>query len=943
MAHDPDAAQAQALRAPALAGTAFARTKLQPPRVRAGTLIERPTLEARFAGSLTEHRVVLVCAPAGYGKSSLLARQMAALPSGMAMAWVGCDSDDTPMQLLECLVAALEPYDLPWRSDPMTLMANAAAAVSRDAARAIVAEIINALDACDVPHGLIVVDDFHRVRHPLVFQFLELLLERFTPRWTMVIASREEPPIPLARLRAEGELAEFRAADLRFEPAETHQLAARAGLDAEAADRLHANTDGWPVGLRLALDLQRGGISRGQPAAPLVDRRVFDFLAAEVLDRLEPALRDFLLPCSLLTELTATRCAALTGDEHAMQRLEAIDRAGLFVTPLDGPEPAWRLHDLFRAALEQQLRREQPHAMARLLQRAAASEPDPTRRIAYLLQAQDWTAAAAELRAQGPGLITSGAIGTVLALIERFPSAVRDDLPDLLLTLAITGWATWNWPLMQRSAHQAAVGYRALGLQDHALEAMGYEVVAQRAGGQRAAAQDTARALEAAVAQQPGPRAWQHEPVLGNEPAYVAQALLLLDRTWDAFDEGRLHELPSHLAAQMDLLDHSRGADSLYRSLPLPLYVGLAGMRQPMLHYVHRVLARTDRLPGELRTLARGLLGHLKLWSGDVDGAIPELAEAADETRWRDHPLRMTVYVLPPLMLAHALRGDRAGLLHEHDQLQRAVQRVAGDPVLGSRLTIELFTVARWLLCGGCHDEARALLISLRDRDATRERLVLARQRQALDGYLAWLDGDAAGALSVFEPLLDDPAFELLGLRSELRLRTAQLRLSLGHGTASAAAALEPLFTRHAGDADIAATWVVGPALLHDLSAADWGDSLPAMAQRTLLEWTRRAAALRSASAAAPPCAAESPAQREPSSVAMPAPTAAASPQATDALSAREWEVLARLAAGDSNKLIARAFDLSPHTVKRHVANILDKLGLASRGQAAAWHRQQAG
>ena len=156
-------------------------------------------------------------------------------------------------------------------------------------------------------------------------------------------------------------------------------------------------------------------------------------------------------------------------------------------------------------------------------------------------------------------------------------------------------------------------------------------------------------------------------------------------------------------------------------------------------------------------------------------------------------------------------------------------------------------------------------------------------------------------------------------------LRGADLRLRLGRAPRDAAALLLPVFERHAGDADIAAVWLVGPELLAALARARWNGALPDEHIATLSRWAHDAAALRGA--------------------ATPQPTASAAPKPPTpdaALSEREREVLARIAAGDSNKLIARAFDLSPHTVKRHVANILDKLDLRSRGQAAAWHREHA-
>jgi LuxR family maltose regulon positive regulatory protein len=172
----------------------FPRTKIQPPRPRAGSVVARPALEARLAQALLERPLVLVCAAAGYGKTSALSSLVGgrALGPGTAMAWIACDEGDELQRLLECLVAALEPYDLPWRTAPEALVA--AAAGPAEAMRSVAGEFINTLDACDVPHGVIVFDDLHRVADPACFRFLDLLLERLSARWTLALSSRHEPP-----------------------------------------------------------------------------------------------------------------------------------------------------------------------------------------------------------------------------------------------------------------------------------------------------------------------------------------------------------------------------------------------------------------------------------------------------------------------------------------------------------------------------------------------------------------------------------------------------------------------------------------------------------------------------------------------------------------------------------------------------------------------------
>lgn len=892
----------------------FASTKVQPPRPRPGALVERPALERRLGDALLTQRLVLVSAAAGFGKTTALARQVQRLPAGTAVAWVSCDEGDTPPQLLACLVAALEPFDPPWRVEPDTLIESASQPTLGPAGRrALATEVINALAACEVPHGVIVVDDLHRIDHPEVTEFVDQLLERLAPQWTLCIATRVDPPIALARLRALGQVAEFRFDALRFARDEGRALFAQAGLDAATAEALVERTQGWPVGLRLAINVL-GGAAGAQALAAAqwtIDRHVFDFLAAEVLERLEPALRDFLLRTAVLTELTAARCAAVSGDMQSALRLEQIERAGLFVSVMAGEEPALRLHDLFRAALEQRLAREHPAELPLLLQRAAAGEPDPLRKVALLWRAGCWQEAAATLRQHAPTLLTAGVVNDVARAIEAFPAEQRAQLPDLQLVGVLVGWARWRWGEMLAQADLAAAGFAAAGREADARLARAYRVIALRGGGQRGDSDAQLADLQ------------RERPQADATGETFPRELLSLVQVWLAFDDARFDQLPALLADQLELLERGCPPDLWYQCVPLPVYVGLPAARQPLLRYVQGVLDRTEEGPGELRMLARGLQGALRVWAGDVAAGVRALQDVAAEVRWRDYPLRATLHTHVVLSLGQALRGDLPAFRRDAQTLHDTLRRWGQEASIAPRMGTEFYILARWLLCAGETEQARALFEQVQHRQDARERPVFRLQREPLAGYLAWLAGDHAAAADAFASQLQrvGMALEVLGQATELRLRVAWVRQRQGDLPA-AAAALQPLWARHAGDADVAAVLIVGPALLADLARAGWGDALGAAARQTLAQWAARAAALRQPDA--------TPAQA--SSVTRPA----AGP-----LSERETEVLARIAAGDSNKLIARAFDLSPHTVKRHVANILDKLAVASRGQAAAWFRGQ--
>ncbi len=959
----------------------FARTKIQRPRARVGTLLPRPALQARLVEALTQRALVLLCATAGYGKTSLLQQALDALPTNTAVAWIGCDEGDSPLQLFACLVAALEPFDLPWRIAPDALIAAAAggsdAGANARARKQMVAELINALDACEVPHGVIVVDDLHRIDHPEVFQFIDALLERFTPRWTLVLATRTEPPIALARLRVRHEVEELRGDDLRFGAPEAQALAARVGLEASAAEPLLARTAGWPAGLQLALNAlaQRPRAKpSGSPTAPdaVIDRAVFDFLAAEVLDQLPAALREFLLATCVLPELTAARCAALTGDARAAEHLEAIERADLFVTTLPEPEPTLRLHDLFRDALEHRLRRERPEALRPLLERAARTEPDAATRLNFLLRAEAWAEAARELREQAPALLTASQTAAVERALARFPAGLANTLPDLLTVQVLLAWMQWRWDAMQRHALAAAAAYRQQGRTLDALAAQAYAALALETG---SIADSTATGAE----QDPSAHPAQMAEVGAAVDALLAErvAQMRSGQRWESHEPGmvaalihRMSIVLAHYGARradamapayervLDLLAHTHGADAVFQTIPSPGYIGLPGMRRALLRFVQLAQERLGDEPSHLRMIVQAIEGGAQLWAGEVARGRELLREAAAEARWYDFPVRGVIYAHTFLCVADAITGDSEALRADARMLAAALDRADPGPNGEVRLAGERFRLARWLHAGGLHDEAAAVWQKLLANDDPRMRTQWAPVLRMCKALLAWTQHEdtARGereALDTLTALLNapDPGLEPLGLGTELRLRTAALALAHGASARDVAPWVRTVLDRHAHDADLAPVLLAGPQVLHALAETPARGQWSAEDAARLKTWAQRADALRTAwgedevgavSAASHRSALTggTPDTTEPASTSR----APAAPQTSDAaairgqpLTAREVEILERLAAGDSNKLIARAFDLSPHTVKRHVANILDKLDLRSRGQAAAW------
>ncbi|HSN32773.1 MAG TPA: AAA family ATPase, partial [Ideonella sp.] len=759
-------------------------TKIQPPRL-SPRLVERGALEARLAGALATQRLTLLCAPAGFGKTAALTRQLAALPEGTAVAWIACDADDDLARFAACLVTALDPYDLPWRTSPESLAPLLAAGDAEQ--RAAVAELVNALAATDVARGLIVIDDAHRIADPAVFTGLDLLIERLPSHWGVAIASRVDPPLALARWRARGELAELRPDDLRFSRDEVERLlGAHGGAPAQAADTLLDRTGGWPAGLGLALSGARGA------RAGAIDRHMFDYLTSEVLDEMPAGLRGFLLRCSVLPELSVERCAHVSGDARARRWLDEIERRGLFVSLIGDDERALVLHDLFRDCLDDRLQRELPGELPALLRRAADGETDPARRIGYLLRAEAWDEAAQALLEVSTGLLTEGAVDTVLRLVEQFPTALAPRLPALQLARAMAGWARWHWDEMQDAARLALAGFAAAGDTARADLSRAYLAIGQRGGGDRAGSQASAAPLHA------------REPA---EPALMLGAHL---EVWSDFDAGRLARLPASFGSLLDRLASSDDPGLWYQCVPLPPFLGLQDMDAPLARWVDGAFARLPDRPGTLRAMALALAAGLRLWAGEVDAAMRALDEAEREVRWLRQPQNASNMVYGFRAIGHALRGDVAAFEADCEVVLEQFRRRRHDEA-AVRYAPAAFLAARWALICGHEAAARRWFESFDDAPLATERPVLVSHRATRRAYLDWLDGDRAGAAAGFEAALPT-APDLFGHGTELRLRVASVRLAEGDLVA-AARMLAPLFERHRGGRDLVAVGLAGPAI----------------------------------------------------------------------------------------------------------------------------------
>ena len=345
-------------------------------------LVTRPRLTERLDQGL-QRKLSLISAPAGFGKTTLVSEWVHHLQSQASkdnhneccIAWLSLDEgDNDPARFLSYLISALMQVEAiePARREGLLGVLQTP---QPPAIQVILTTVINQMTA--VPGRIILVlDDYHLIDSSQVDAALTFLLERLPQQMHLLIATREDPQLPLPRLRVRGQLTELRAADLRFTLAEAAEFLNEVmglALSEEDIAALEKRTEGWIAGLQLAAISMQGF----QDHAGFIQsftgghRLVLDFLIEEVLEQQPESVQTFLLKTSILNQLTGSLCDTLTDQNNGQSTLEMLDRANLFLIPLDNERRWYRYHHLFADLLHQRLRQTQPDWIERLHHRAS--------------------------------------------------------------------------------------------------------------------------------------------------------------------------------------------------------------------------------------------------------------------------------------------------------------------------------------------------------------------------------------------------------------------------------------------------------------------------------------------------------------------------------------------------------------------------------------------
>ncbi|MEO5887182.1 MAG: BTAD domain-containing putative transcriptional regulator, partial [Anaerolineales bacterium] len=426
------------------------RTKFLVPRPRPD-LLSRPRL-LDWLQENSDKRLILLSAPAGYGKTTLLADFINA--SNRPFAWYQLDAQDSdPTVFLTYLIESLRsmkraPETLT-RAIGQTAQSLLDSAESTISPQRVLTVLINELAEQIEAPWLIVLEDYHYVASPVVHQLMDFLLENAPVGLHLIISTRVDPPLALARARARGQLAELRSVSLRFREDEVTKWMQSdlPDLSLENLNLLSEKTEGWVAALQIIRSSLNGlnaqdvnamlsGLSGSQ-------QFVFDYLADEVFKRLPEDLKEFLLRTSILQQMDASACNAVAGIQNAQSMLEKLEKQNLFLSSLDSQRRWYRYHYLFREFLLSRLQREQTETVTGLEGIAGAhyeSQGELEVALSHYLAARDFTSAARVVSVFAADYVERGHVEALHRHLSALPASVMKTNPELLLQHGNTHW-----------------------------------------------------------------------------------------------------------------------------------------------------------------------------------------------------------------------------------------------------------------------------------------------------------------------------------------------------------------------------------------------------------------------------------------------------------------------------------------------------------------------
>jgi LuxR family maltose regulon positive regulatory protein len=418
-------------------------TKIGIPRLRAD-IVERASLINRIKVGL-DCPLTLVSAPAGYGKTTLLVALIQQLSSTrLTAAWLSLDEgDNDPVRFWTHFISALQTKQ-PHVGDTVLQMLRSPEYPDIQSS---LTELINEIAGGEtVQTYILVLDDYHLIEEQTIHRDLSFVIEHLPTQLRLVISTRADPPLPLSRMRARGQLNEFRAQDLSFTLKETDTLLNSIiglGLSDGEVAAVHARTEGWIASLQMAAISmrRREDIPAFITAFTGTHHHVLDYLTEEVLNRQSADTRSFLLETSILDRMTSPLCDAVTGRQDGQEIIERLDKSNLFLVSLDDERLWYRYHNLFSSMLVNRLRRQNPGREAELRTRAATwlqRNGLIEEAISQALASRDIDLSSQLIGAAAPASLVLGEIGTLLNWLAKLPEPTVQGHPDLCVFYAFT-------------------------------------------------------------------------------------------------------------------------------------------------------------------------------------------------------------------------------------------------------------------------------------------------------------------------------------------------------------------------------------------------------------------------------------------------------------------------------------------------------------------------
>ncbi|MBN1814112.1 MAG: helix-turn-helix transcriptional regulator, partial [Anaerolineae bacterium] len=439
------------------------KTKLHIPANRSG-LVSRPRLIERLDGGL-DRKLTLVSAPAGFGKTTLLSEWVTQHRGRTA--WLSLDKEDNdPVRFWTYLLAALQTVRAGLGQDALQLLQ----ATQQPATQAILTRLLN--QVIDLSQGVtLVLDDYHLISDSAIHEGIAFLLEHLPSQMHVVISTRADPPLPIHRLRARGQLTELRSGDLRFtadEAATFLNAAMRLELAREDVEVLEARTEGWVVGLQLAALSLQGRVDAHEFITTFSGghHSVLEYLTHEVMRRQPQSVQDFLMQTSTLDRLCGPLCDAVTGGDDGEAMLAHLRQRNLFLLTLDDEHHWHRYYHLFADLLGNLLRKAWPPESIQELHLRACDWCARNRFVAdavnHAVAAKDFERTAQLIEDNSLAIVTRGELTTLLRWIEALPEDVARERPWLCIhqawPLTFAGKADAAGALLQRIERQVAPG-----------------------------------------------------------------------------------------------------------------------------------------------------------------------------------------------------------------------------------------------------------------------------------------------------------------------------------------------------------------------------------------------------------------------------------------------------------------------------------------------------